>query len=117
MQCFSHPDRAAVGLCKACSKGLCAECAADLGHGLACKGTHEAAVEQLHNLVERNSRIAKVNSFAKYTWSIVFTFMGLVVMSIAANGHQPWYSGLYLYGGGCIALAVWLYFMNRRARV
>ena len=29
----------AVGICKACNKGICAECAADLGHSIACKSS------------------------------------------------------------------------------
>lgn len=44
MKCFHHPGLEAVGICKVCGKGLCIGCAADLGHALACKGEHEAAV-------------------------------------------------------------------------
>lgn len=35
MRCLNHRDREAVGTCKACSKGLCAECAVDLADGRA----------------------------------------------------------------------------------
>jgi len=45
MRCFNHQDHEAVGCCKACGKGLCPDCAADLGHALACRGSHEAMVE------------------------------------------------------------------------
>jgi hypothetical protein len=41
MRCFYHNDRDAVGTCRLCSKGLCVECAADLGVALGCKGRHE----------------------------------------------------------------------------
>ncbi|HCU25594.1 MAG TPA: hypothetical protein DF383_11315 [Deltaproteobacteria bacterium] len=37
MHCFHHQDHEAIGICKACGKGLCQECTVDLGHGLACK--------------------------------------------------------------------------------
>jgi hypothetical protein len=50
MLCFIHQDREAVGACKACAKGLCPECAIDLGHGLACKGVHEEAVNLQHSI-------------------------------------------------------------------
>ena len=50
MHCFNHPDRTAIGSCKGCCKGLCMECTADLGHGLACKGQHEEMVE-IHNTI------------------------------------------------------------------
>jgi hypothetical protein len=42
MKCFCHNDRDAVGVCKACGRGLCRDCAADLGRALACKGRCEA---------------------------------------------------------------------------
>ena len=47
MNCFNHPDVPAVGMCKACQKGLCMECAVDLGHGIACKN-HREEVEMLN---------------------------------------------------------------------
>ena len=37
MKCFYHQDRDAVGVCKSCERGVCSECAVDLGKGLACK--------------------------------------------------------------------------------
>jgi len=36
MNCFYHPQVSAVGICKYCQKGLCTECAVDLGHGMGC---------------------------------------------------------------------------------
>jgi hypothetical protein len=41
MRCFYHPDAEAVGICKSCQKGLCAESAVDFGDGLACQGCEE----------------------------------------------------------------------------
>ncbi len=61
MNCFYHQDVAAIGICKACSKGLCSTCAADLEFGLACTGRCEDQVRRLNQLVERNMRIAPVS--------------------------------------------------------
>lgn len=54
MKCFNHTDKDSVGICKACSKGLCLECATDLGHGLACKGVHETEVENVNTVISKN---------------------------------------------------------------
>jgi hypothetical protein len=35
MKCYYHHEVDAVGLCKSCSKGICPECAFDVGGGLA----------------------------------------------------------------------------------
>lgn len=57
MQCFNHSQHPAVGLCKCCSRGLCSACASDLGHGLACRDRHEAQVEAMNMVIEKNARI------------------------------------------------------------
>ena len=54
MVCYYHPDKPAVGLCKYCQRGLCAECAANAGDSLACKGLHEEQVHALEAMLQKN---------------------------------------------------------------
>ena len=54
MRCFYHQDKEAVGTCKSCGKGVCAECAVDLGKGLACRSRCEESVRAIIQLVDRN---------------------------------------------------------------
>jgi hypothetical protein len=56
MRCFYHQDREAIGSCKSCNKGLCPECAVDLGKGLACRGRCEADVQAVTKLIDQNVR-------------------------------------------------------------
>lgn len=56
MKCFKHHDQDAVGQCKHCYKGLCPQCAADTGNGLACKDEHEKDVEFIHSLIENSKK-------------------------------------------------------------
>ena len=58
MRCFYHQDREAVGSCKSCGKGLCPDCAADVGKGLACRGRCEEDVRAVVALVERNIKFS-----------------------------------------------------------
>ena len=58
MACFYHHDRDSVGGCKSCGKGLCAECAVDLGKGLACRDRCEEDVRALMELVDRNIKLS-----------------------------------------------------------
>ena len=53
MNCYYHPDRPAVGICKHCQRGLCADDAALVEDSLACKGRHEQQVRGLNLLAER----------------------------------------------------------------
>ncbi len=54
MNCFYHPTSPAVGVCKYCQRGLCAECAAVVDDVIACKHRHEDEVRQLEQLTARN---------------------------------------------------------------
>jgi hypothetical protein len=76
MYCFTHHDVEAVGMCKACYKGLCAQCASDLSHGLTCKGEHEQVVESTNTLVSRNIRISSPNKPGSFIVPGFYAFMG-----------------------------------------
>jgi predicted Fe-S protein YdhL (DUF1289 family) len=54
MNCFYHPDKPAVGLCKHCQRGLCSDCAALVDDVLACKDRHEGQVHELLELSKQN---------------------------------------------------------------
>jgi len=58
MRCFYHHDKEAVGSCKSCAKGLCGECAVDLGKGLACRARCEDAAGAIIALIDRNIRMS-----------------------------------------------------------
>jgi hypothetical protein len=54
MNCYYHPDRSAVGLCKYCQRGLCVNCAANAGDSLACQNLHEEQVQSMELLMHKN---------------------------------------------------------------
>lgn len=58
MHCYYHQDKEAVGVCKSCSKGLCPECAVDVGKGLACRGHCEEEVRQVVALIDHNIKLS-----------------------------------------------------------
>lgn len=58
MKCFYHQDRHAVGSCKSCGKGVCPDCAVDLGKGLACRSHCEENAQAVIDLIDQNIRLA-----------------------------------------------------------
>ncbi len=54
MNCYYHPDKPAIGLCKHCQRGLCSDCAALVDDVLACTNRHEAQVHELTLLAQKN---------------------------------------------------------------
>jgi hypothetical protein len=58
MRCYYHENKEAVGTCKSCGKGLCRECAVDLGKGLACRGRCETDAQAVIQLIDRNIHLS-----------------------------------------------------------
>ena len=65
MNCFYHPGAVAVGICKSCGKGICHECAHDLGKGLACRGRCEDDAKALIALMARATK-AQPNAVSRH---------------------------------------------------
>ncbi len=115
MQCFTHQDRHAIGICRVCGKGLCTDCAADLGHSLACKNRHEAQAEQTFALVQRSIRVQGMAGKTGYVVPVLFGFMGTLFAAISAADNS-WAAPYFLMMGlAFVAFAVIVLILNRRA--
>ena len=92
MNCYYHADRPAVGVCKHCQRGLCAEDAAPVDDCLACRGRHETEVRELNAMTARNILQARrVGSI--YNRNAIFYF--LVGAAFTAFGYaQLRFTGL-----------------------
>jgi len=65
MNCFYHPQVVAIAICKNCNKGLCGDCASDVGNGMACKNKCESEVRAINELVNRGkTAYQKTGNFA-----------------------------------------------------
>lgn len=113
MRCFNHPDVEAVGSCKTCCKGLCRTCAVDLGHGLSCRD-HQARVELLNTLIERNSTIQSMNTKGRFLMPAFYGFMGLAFL-IYGFAHRGGSSLSLALGGGFVVFAVIVLTINLKA--
>ena len=115
MRCFNHPDRDAIGLCKSCCKGLCHECTSDLGHGLACKGKHEANVEAAHAIIQRSARVQGAVSRNRFAAPALYAFMGLVFSGYALGRGEGVTSFLFVMGAGFLVYSIVVLLANSRA--
>ena len=113
MNCFNHPNIVAIGLCKACSKALCQECAIDLDHGLACKNKHESDVEDLKLIIEKSTRIYKEAPKNTLIAPIFYLFMGLVFSGFGYFSKGGMTDLPFILGMGFIVFGVVVYIRNR----
>ncbi|MGH7976446.1 MAG: hypothetical protein ACREDS_10215 [Limisphaerales bacterium] len=80
MKCFYHSQIDAVAICKNCNKGLCFECAADVGNGIACKGKCESEVQAVNQMIQRGKRAGSIYSGYYKRMAIIFGLVGLILL-------------------------------------
>ncbi len=76
MKCYYHNESDAVGTCKSCGKGLCPECAADVGNGIACKNHCEKEVLAVNDIIERNKTAYQKIQGAYSRNALIYALMG-----------------------------------------
>jgi hypothetical protein len=113
MRCYYHPTVEAVAGCKNCSRGLCMECAVDVGNGLACRARCETEVRALNEIIQRN-KTAHQKTQSAYVRTAIF-YGGLGGLCLLA-GVLDWRGfGWVLTPAGLVFLfAAWLHYSTGR---
>jgi len=83
MECFTHRGAPAVGMCRACLRGVCRECAVELRLGLACRGRCEDDVHALAATLEQSMRTAQLG--AGMLQQTPRLWLGLALVSLAVG--------------------------------
>jgi hypothetical protein len=111
-----HHQRDAVGVCKACGKGLCSECAVDLGKGLACRDRCEADTRALIAVISHNvSSTGKTGVRQVTLWGGAATVaMGAMFLVWGMLSEPTQY---FLVGMGGLFLAFGLFSIVRALRM
>ena len=113
MRCYYHPSVEAVAGCKNCSRGLCMECAVDVGNGLACRARCENEVRSLNEIIQRN-KTAYQKTQSAYVRTAVF-YGGLGGLCLLA-GVLNWrgFGWLLMPAGLVFLFAAWLHYSTGR---
>lgn len=88
MKCYNHPDIDAVGMCKACNKGVCITCAQDENSGIACSKDCASKTEltKLSKLPTNNNIVFSVSQKVIKSYVMIFSGLFLVINGL----HQPY---------------------------
>jgi len=88
MKCYYHQYKDAIGVCKTCYRGLCQDCAVDVGNGIACKGKCEGKVKELNATIEKSrkaySRVGQAylrNALIQLMLGLLFLIVGLLTIN------------------------------------
>jgi hypothetical protein len=121
MECFAHEGRPAVGTCRACGKGVCRSCAADLGRGLACSGRCEEPARALIASIEQSIRIQGLSGgmvhAARTLWvGIAWVSLAVGVFVVLFGLSLPRFREIALLGIPFLGIGLLTLRVARRAR-
>ncbi len=88
MNCYYHPERNAVGLCRHCQRGLCEECATEVDEVLACQGRHEEQVRLLEQLTARSLLQSRRAGSAYSRNAVFYGLVGLLFCGFGALQYR-----------------------------
>jgi len=84
MNCYRHPPLPAVGICRACGKGLCSGCAADEPFGLACRDCCEGRVAAIGRVFAVSAGSARWSNSMIRSQAVFLVAFGVVFLGFAA---------------------------------
>lgn len=92
MECFKHQSIDAVGVCKACQKGVCRECVTEVPFAIVCSAScanHAAETQEMHVRGLKIYGIGEYQSKMPSTGVLVWLLLSLAM----------WVSFIYTYIG------------------
>ncbi len=117
MKCFQHTSEDAVGICRACGKALCNQCAIDLDFALTCKGPCETRAASYHKLNENATNTYAMQKKSVYFFPAFFISLGLllalpeVINAFATGHHVRWFP--VISGGVFILFGIAMLFIHK----
>ena len=80
MNCYYHQDSTAVGICRSCAKGICADCAID--GVMVCSEECREKTENIENLIDKRNDDPKFSLSQLLLFPSFMVFMGVVLLVI-----------------------------------
>jgi hypothetical protein len=90
MNCYTHHEKTAVGLCRSCGRALCPDCVVMVENSVSCSGRCEERVHILNMMVEKNAQIISTANKTLTSLAVFLLIMGAVFMVFGAV--QTWQS-------------------------
>ena len=115
MVCYNDPSEQACGTCKNCCKGLCKQCATDLGDGLACNATCVDNVVKVNTLIYKNVR-TNIHTSNKYNViGILYTVLGGLMIGLNLLIFKK--TDVFLIAFGVFFLVYGIYTISRGLKI
>ncbi|MCC7037421.1 MAG: hypothetical protein IT560_08915 [Alphaproteobacteria bacterium] len=97
MHCFTHPETAALAVCKYCFKAVCAACHRDSPAGSSCSAQCEKEVEEGHQMMTKAKKLYGIGAGQKKISNAVAMYLffgagfwGLGLFTTLRQGAFDW---------------------------
>lgn len=112
MKCFYHRDLDAIGMCKSCHKGVCENCAVEVGQSIACKNQCEEKASVIDAMISKSIVTIDAQKKNRMFMPAFFIVIGLVFVTIelVKKGH---FGTSTIMGGVFVLFGVALLVINR----
>jgi hypothetical protein len=77
MNCYNHHSTAAIGVCRACGKAVCAECLVEQHIGISCKGACEEYTRLQNEIISNYAKVLSVNRYQLKSSGIMTLLFGI----------------------------------------
>jgi hypothetical protein len=120
VQCFSHRDLAAVGICRSCGKGLCPGCAREVERGIVCSDPCADHASTQLAIVERAKRVYSIGErpripIASWLFGVLGAFLLGGAVLVRSGDSSLWQLAL-VCGVFGVTLCAFAVFYWRRYR-
>lgn len=114
MKCFQHTGSDALGICRGCGKGVCAQCARELPFGLACSDPCSERVAQYERLNRKAGTTYRTASRNAWVGPLYFAAMGALMLGFGVWGQARRIDFLVAIGALFLVFGAVFYLRNRR---
>ena len=122
MKCFSHVEREAVGVCKACSKAVCESCVIDTGRGITCSDDCTKEIDEQNQIIDKSKKIYSIGSKSPLMptgllmhFFFGFAFGGFGLYQTLKSGSPNWF--LLVMGAGFLVVGCIGWYRNRKLNI
>lgn len=115
MHCYRHAPAEALGICRACGRGVCAQCARDLQPSLACSQECERRVRRNDALLA-NSETTFGQARRGTVVLMLFPLLLGAVLFYFGLGERAWFNPLTAMGAILVLFGLVVGWRQRRLR-
>lgn len=112
MNCFNHPEKNSVAICKACGKAICHECALETEDGIACQQSCSNSLSKKNELYKKQAAHLKNMKRLSLLGSFFSIGMGILFIYFSYQGFGLVYDFIFLLGVGFTVYGIVAQFVN-----